>query len=891
MNDFETDFENSKNDYLEVIPYQIATCPIAAKRRKVTDESHESKGSTNAKTKKILEKRNLNKSGSNNENQKADKHSNGKTDVGNIICRESNGNKEHITRNKSAKASTVTATKKLVKLNTLNKIKNNKTRQAEALSQASRGRPKKRTRVIELKPSPKKKDSGSKKRENTPEIDEDKKRILETEAAITSLTVVAGADVENENDDPLFENLFEKKQVEKSPTSVDTITHTWSEFITLSISPNGGSERSPKGSPAGLSDSSASAIDTRDSKVEIDTDSVVLSPKVPEEGSVVSNEEPQGATVASSSSSQEDKLTENITSNEDDVGNLLKIEAVCASIQSFAEDEVENTPKRGKELSQKTEYDCQGDGDVLKVDFPMEVVQEEIQNVEAMEQEEPLVIEEEPAEEVLLHLSSDAEADFSDQELQIITEESSEKDPVIIPTERRLQAPEEEHSYTQKDTEGLTALHEDHHCDKTEGDTSDNEPCPVSEMVDMDRVEESVRFYKGFQNFDDKIEEVVEEERPEVTFHTESKDEDVSSVKVESPLTSEIGSLIVETDQEQSCDTQINPITESQLIEDRPFDREHIEEHRPQVKVQNSEVVHARYQTNEVPEDPDMNEDFSPFADDAPLIIDESGPKSQDTIGYMQSPECVEEIPMKTDVVTVNDDHAIYTERMTDSPMMDDDMSCHSKDGEFGGSGNKVLAMHETILKCPTSGCNGRGHVNSNRNSHRSLSGCPIAAMEKIVNKDQKSVPKLAVTNNQVPTMASYGSENWTYNKEITNKIRAFEYWTYRRILKISWTERITNEKVLQLMRTEEILLKRLKERKMRFAGHVMRGSSGDLLNLILEGSIEGVRDRGRQRRTWGDDVKEWSRKTSIGDAKRTAESRENWRGIVANLRNGEGTA
>ncbi|KAG1656205.1 Conserved oligomeric Golgi complex subunit 5 [Nymphon striatum] len=41
-------------------------------------------------------------------------------------------------------------------------------------------------------------------------------------------------------------------------------------------------------------------------------------------------------------------------------------------------------------------------------------------------------------------------------------------------------------------------------------------------------------------------------------------------------------------------------------------------------------------------------------------------------------------------------------------------------------------------------------------------------------------------------------------------------------------------------MRTEEKLLKRLKERKMRFAGHVMRGSSRDLLNLILEGSIEG---------------------------------------------------
>ena len=63
-----------------------------------------------------------------------------------------------------------------------------------------------------------------------------------------------------------------------------------------------------------------------------------------------------------------------------------------------------------------------------------------------------------------------------------------------------------------------------------------------------------------------------------------------------------------------------------------------------------------------------------------------------------------------------------------------------------------------------------------------------------------------------------------------------------------------------------------------------MRGSSGLLPWLVLEGMIEGKRDKRRQGRTWGDDAKEWSGCQSIGSAKRMSENKRRWRVMVTNL-------
>ena len=70
----------------------------------------------------------------------------------------------------------------------------------------------------------------------------------------------------------------------------------------------------------------------------------------------------------------------------------------------------------------------------------------------------------------------------------------------------------------------------------------------------------------------------------------------------------------------------------------------------------------------------------------------------------------------------------------------------------------------------------------------------------------------------------------------------------------------------------------------MEYAGHILRGSSGDSHLCILEGKVEGSRGRGRPRLTWIDDVIKWTRCDSYGLIKRKAEDRSEWRTMVVNL-------
>src|SRR5437899_2552652 len=85
-------------------------------------------------------------------------------------------------------------------------------------------------------------------------------------------------------------------------------------------------------------------------------------------------------------------------------------------------------------------------------------------------------------------------------------------------------------------------------------------------------------------------------------------------------------------------------------------------------------------------------------------------------------------------------------------------------------------------------------------------------------------------------------------------------------------------------MHTELHFRKDMWRRKMEFAGHILRGSSGNSHLCILKGKVCGKRLRGRPRLTWTDDIMKWTNLKNFGVIKRVAEDRDKRRTIIVNL-------
>ena len=98
-----------------------------------------------------------------------------------------------------------------------------------------------------------------------------------------------------------------------------------------------------------------------------------------------------------------------------------------------------------------------------------------------------------------------------------------------------------------------------------------------------------------------------------------------------------------------------------------------------------------------------------------------------------------------------------------------------------------------------------------------------------------------------------YGCESWTIKKAEWQRIDVFELWCWRRLLRVPWTARRSNQSILKEISPEYSLEGLMLKLKLQSFGHLMRRT--DLIEkMLMLGEIEGGRRRGRQRTRWLDD-------------------------------------
>ena len=141
---------------------------------------------------------------------------------------------------------------------------------------------------------------------------------------------------------------------------------------------------------------------------------------------------------------------------------------------------------------------------------------------------------------------------------------------------------------------------------------------------------------------------------------------------------------------------------------------------------------------------------------------------------------------------------------------------------------------------------------------------------------------KIRLVRSLIMSIFLFACETWTLTAETERKIQTMEMRSFRRLLGISYREHITNEEVRSRIRQAigpyQKLLTILKQRKLQWYGHITRSSG--LAKTFLQGTVQGGRRRGRQRKRWEDNICEWTG-LGLSDTVRKAEEREEWRRLV----------